>query len=556
MPCIAYKTPILQNNNTPLKYIGALQWGLILLVWGRWLSDYSPCIRFIFDRALENIFLQHYTYKVTVMTYENLIDRLSDKTLLATQAYVGGEWIDADDGDTFDVIDPATGAVITSLPHLKRAETARAIAVAETAQKDWAALPAKERSALLKKLYTLMVDNADDLGKILTAEMGKPLAEAVGEINYGASFIEWFAEEGKRVYGDTIPGHMSDKRITVLRQPVGVVAAITPWNFPNAMITRKMAPALAVGCSFVCLPASTTPLSALAIAVLAERAGLPKGVFSIISSPSASDIGKEFCENPSVRKLTFTGSTRVGRILMEQGASQIMKLSLELGGNAPFIVFDDADLDKAIEGAMICKFRNNGQTCVCANRIYVQAGIYDAFAEKFAAKMQDLKVGNGFDTGVNMGPLINESAMAKVQEHIADATTKGGTVVCGGKPHSKGNTFFEPTLITGATQDMVVATDETFGPLAPLFKFETEEEVIAHANNTIYGLAAYFYTNDLSRTHRIQEALEYGIVGVNTGITSTETAPFGGVKQSGLGREGSKYGMDDYLELKYVCTSI
>ena len=490
------------------------------------------------------------------MTHENLIDKLSDKTLLATQAYVGGEWIDADDGDTFDVTDPATGAVIVSLPHLKRAETARAIGAAETAQKDWAALPAKERSAILKTLYALMVANADDLGKILTAEMGKPLAEAVGEINYGASFIEWFAEEGKRVYGDTIPGHMPDKRITVLRQPVGVVAAITPWNFPNAMITRKMAPALAVGCSFVCLPASTTPLSALAIAVLAERAGIPKGVFSVISSASSSDIGKEFCENPIVRKLTFTGSTRVGRILMEQGAPQIMKLSLELGGNAPFIVFDDADLDKAIEGAMICKFRNNGQTCVCANRIYVQAGIYDAFAEKFAAKIKDLKVGNGFDAGVNMGPLINDSAVTKVQEHIADATAKGGTVVCGGNPHSKGGTFFEPTLITGITQDMAVATDETFGPLAPLFKFETEEEVIAHANDTIYGLAAYFYTNNLSRTHRIQEALEYGIVGVNTGIISTETAPFGGIKQSGLGREGSKYGMDDFLELKYICTSI
>ncbi len=490
------------------------------------------------------------------MAYTTLTDKLSDKTLLRTQAYVSGEWIDADDGETFDVTDPATGAVIVSLPHLKRAETVRAITAAEKSQKEWAALPAKQRSTILRNLFDLIVENADDLGKILTAEMGKPIAEAIGEIHYGASFIEWFSEEAKRVYGDNIPGHMSDKRIDVLRQPVGVVAAITPWNFPNAMITRKMAPALAVGCSFVCLPASATPLSALAIAVLAERAGIPRGVFSVISSASSSAIGQEFCENNTVRKLSFTGSTRVGRILMKQGASQIMKLSLELGGNAPFIVFNDADLDKAIEGAMLCKFRNSGQTCVCANRIYVQSGIYDAFAKKLEEKIRELKVGNGFDDGVNIGPLINQSAVDKIQEHIADAIAKGATIVCGGKRYDNDGTFFEPTLITNVTQDMQVATGETFGPMAPLFKFDTEEEVIAYANDTIYGLASYFYTNDLTRTYRVREALEYGIVGVNTGIISTAVAPFGGIKQSGMGREGSKYGIDDYLELKYVCTSL
>ncbi len=490
------------------------------------------------------------------MTYTHLRDIVSDTTLLATKAFVGGTWTDADDGTTFDVVDPATQSVIVSLPHLKQSETARAVAAAAVAQQQWAQYTAKQRAAILRQLYDLMMENARDLGKILTAEMGKPLAEAIGEVQYGASFIEWFAEEGKRIYGETIPAHMADKRIAVLRQPVGVVSAITPWNFPNAMITRKMAPALAAGCAFVCLPASATPLSALAIAVLAERAGVPKGVLSVICSASSSVIGKEFCENPTVRKLSFTGSTRVGRILMQQGAPQVMKMSMELGGNAPFIVFDDADVDKAVEGAMICKFRNNGQTCVCANRIYVQAGIYDSFAAKLAAKVQQLKVGNGFDDGVHMGPLINESAVQKVENHIQDATAKGAKVVCGGNRHTLGGTYFEPTLLTGVSQDMAVANDETFGPLAPLFKFDTEQQAIAYANDTIYGLASYFYTNNLGRAYRVQEALEYGIVGVNTGIISTEVAPFGGVKQSGLGREGSKHGIDEYLELKYICTGI
>ncbi len=490
------------------------------------------------------------------MTHKNLTDLLSDKTLLATKAYVGGEWIDADDGAAFDVTNPATGEIIASLPHLKRTETARAIASAKIAQKKWAKITAKQRANILRKLYDLMLENAEDLGKILTAEMGKPLTEAIGEIQYGASFIEWFAEEGKRLYGETIPPHMEDKRITVLRQPVGVVSAITPWNFPNAMITRKMAPALASGCAFVCLPASATPLSALAMGVLADRAGLPKGILSILCSQSSSKVGLEFCENETVRKLSFTGSTQVGRILMRQGADQIMKMSMELGGNAPFIVFEDADIDKAVEGAMICKFRNNGQTCVCANRIYVQSGIYDIFAKKLTEKVHNLKIGNGFEEGVHMGPLINTSAVEKVQQHIADAIQKGGEIICGGKPHTIGGTYFEPTIITGVTQDMMVATDETFGPLAPLFKFETENEVIEYANNTIYGLASYFYTENLSRAIRVQENLEYGIVGVNTGIISTEMAPFGGIKQSGLGREGSKHGLDDYVELKYICTSI
>ena len=391
---------------------------------------------------------------------------------------------------------------------------------------------------------------------ILTAEMGKPLAEAKGEIAYGASFIEWFAEEAKRVYGETIPGHMRDKRITVIKQPIGVVGSITPWNFPNAMITRKCGPALAVGCGFVARPAAETPLSALALAVLAERAGLPKGIFSVITSKRSSDIGKEFCENHAVRKLTFTGSTEVGRILLRQAADQVMKCSMELGGNAPFIVFDDADLDAAVDGAMASKFRNNGQTCVCANRIYVQAGVYDAFAAKLGAAVNKLNVGDGLKDGVTTGPLVNMDAVTKVEEHIADALAKGGKVVAGGKRHALGGSFFEPTIVTGVTDQMLVTNEETFGPLAPLFKFDTEEEVIAKANATIFGLASYFYARDIGRITRVQEALEYGIVGVNTGIISTEVAPFGGVKQSGLGREGSHHGMEDYLEMKYICLSI
>ena len=386
--------------------------------------------------------------------------------------------------------------------------------------------------------------------------MGKPLPEARGEIAYGASFIEWFGEEAKRIYGETIPGHMRDKRIQVIKQPIGVVGSITPWNFPNAMIARKAGPAIAVGCGFVCRPASETPLSALAMAVLGERAGLPKGILSVVTSLRASDIGKEFCENHAVRKLTFTGSTEVGRILLRQAADQVMKCSMELGGNAPFIVFDDADLDAAVEGAMMSKFRNNGQTCVCANRIYVQAGVYDAFAEKLAAAVRKLNVGDGLNEGITTGPLISDKAVAKVEEHIADALKGGGKVVTGGARHALGGTFFEPTVVTGVTQEMKVATEETFGPVAPLFRFETEEEVVEKANATIFGLASYFYARDIGRITRVQEGLEYGIVGVNTGIISTEVAPFGGVKQSGLGREGSHHGCEDYLEMKYICLSI
>ena len=486
----------------------------------------------------------------------NLKDLLKDPSLLATQGYLAGEWVNGEDGATFDVTNPARGDVIAKVADLSRAQTARAIAAAEAAQKEWAAKTAKERANILRRWYDLMMKNADDLGTILTAEQGKPLAEAKGEIGYGASFIEFFAEEAKRIYGETIPGHQPDKRIMVLKQPIGVAASITPWNFPNAMITRKAAPALAAGCSFVARPAAETPLSALVMGVLAERAGIPNGVLSIIPSSRSSEIGKEFCENPAVRKLTFTGSTEVGRILLRQAADQVMKCSMELGGNAPFIVFDDADLDEAVAGAIMCKFRNNGQTCVCANRIYVQAGVYDAFAKKLAAALSQMKIGDGLEEGVALGPLINQDAIAKVQEHIADAAAKGGTVFYGGQSHQGEGFFMPPTIVTGATKDMAVATEETFGPLAPLFKFEDVDEVIELANDTIFGLASYFYAKDLSRVYKVAEALEYGIVGVNTGIISTEVAPFGGVKQSGLGREGSHHGIDDYLELKYICMSV
>ena len=491
-----------------------------------------------------------------MLTTTNLKNLLKDPTLLCNKAFVAGEWIDAKDGATFDVKNPARGDVLTTLPDLSIIEVKRAIDAAEASQRAWAARTGKDRAAILRKWHDLMVANADDLGMILTAEMGKPIAEGKGEIMYGASFIEWFAEEAKRVYGETIPGHLPDKRITVLKQPVGVVASITPWNFPNAMIARKVAPALAVGCTFVARPAKETPLSALAMALLAERAGVPAGVFSVITNTRASLVGKEFCDNPIVRKLTFTGSTEVGRILMEQAAGQIMKTSMELGGNAPFIVFDDADLDKAVEGAMISKYRNNGQTCVCANRIYVQAGIYDAFAKKLAAAVNAMSIGDGLEEGITVGPLISMDAVEKVEEHIADATTKGAKIAAGGTRHALGGTFFQPTILTGVTSDMIVTNDETFGPVAPLFKFETEEEVVAAANDTIFGLASYFYSNDLSRVHRVQEALEYGMVGVNTGLISTEVAPFGGIKQSGIGREGSSHGTEDYLEMKYICTSI
>ena len=481
---------------------------------------------------------------------------LRDPSLLETRAFVAGEWIDADDGATFEVTNPARGDVIARVADLGRAEVARAIDAAAAAMKDWAARPAKERANVMRRWFDLMMENQDDLGRILTAEMGKPLAEAKGEIAYGASFIEWFGEEAKRVYGETIPGHMADKRLTVLRQPIGVVGSITPWNFPNAMITRKCGPALAVGCGFVARPAAETPLSALALAVLGERAGLPKGILSVVTSSRSSDIGKEFCENHLVRKLTFTGSTEVGRILLRQAADQVMKCSMELGGNAPFIVFDDADLDAAVAGAMASKFRNNGQTCVCANRIYVQAGVYDEFAKRLAAAVDKLSVGDGLQDGTTTGPLINAAAVEKVEEHIRDVLDGGGEVVLGGQRHDLGGNFFQPTVVTGVTDGMKVANEETFGPLAPLFRFETEDEVIDKANATIFGLAAYFYARDIGRITRVQEALEYGIVGVNTGIISTEVAPFGGVKQSGLGREGSRHGMEDYLEMKYICLSV
>ncbi|MBD3664869.1 NAD-dependent succinate-semialdehyde dehydrogenase [Sulfitobacter aestuariivivens] len=480
---------------------------------------------------------------------------LKDPTLLETRAYIDGAWVDGDDG-TFDVLNPARGDVIAKVANLSRAQVADAIAAAEKSQKDWASWTGKERAGVLRKWFDLMMENQDDLGAILTAEQGKPLAEAKGEIGYGASFIEFFGEEAKRIYGEMIPGHQRDKRIMVLKQPIGVAASITPWNFPNAMITRKAAPALAAGCSFVARPAAETPLSAIVMGVLAERAGIPAGVFNVVPSSSSSAVGKEFCENPAVRKLTFTGSTEVGRILLKQAADQVMKCSMELGGNAPFIVFDDADLDAAVEGAILCKFRNNGQTCVCANRIYVQAGVYDTFAEKLKARVEKMKIGDGFEEGVDLGPLINGDASEKVKEHMEDALSKGAKIILGSKDEKMAGNFLAPTIMTGVTQDMQVATDETFGPLAPLFKFENEDDVIAMANDTIFGLASYFYAKDLSRVYKVAEALEYGIVGVNTGIISTEVAPFGGVKQSGLGREGSHHGIEDYLEMKYVCLSV
>jgi succinate-semialdehyde dehydrogenase/glutarate-semialdehyde dehydrogenase len=481
---------------------------------------------------------------------------LKDPSLLAEKAYSNGEWIDGD-GGTFEVRNPANGEVIANVADMSRAQVAKTIAAAEAAQKEWAKWTGKERAAVLRKWFDLMMENQDDLATILTVEQGKPLAEAKGEIAYGASFIEFFGEEAKRIYGETIPGHQRDKRITVIKQPIGVAASITPWNFPNAMITRKAAPALAAGCAFVGRPAAETPLSATVMGVLAERAGIPAGVFNIVTSSRSSEVGKEFCENPAVRKLTFTGSTEVGRILLRQAADQVMKCSMELGGNAPFIVFDDADLDAAVEGAIMCKFRNNGQTCVCANRIYVQAGVYDAFAEKLKEAVSKMKIGDGMEAGTQLGPLINADAIEKVQEHVADAEAKGGTVILGGgQPMQGAGYFLPPTIVTGCTQDMQVATDETFGPMAPLFKFDNEDDVIAMANDTIFGLASYFYAKDLSRVYKVAEALEYGIVGVNTGIISTEVAPFGGVKQSGLGREGSHHGIEDYLEMKYICMSV
>ena len=478
---------------------------------------------------------------------------LKDPSLFKQQCYLNGAWVDAPAGaQTTTVTNPATGEVIGHVPRMGRDAAAQAINDANASWKAWRNKTAKERSAILRKWFDLMVANADDLALILTSEQGKPLAEAKGEILYSASFIEWFSEEGKRIYGDTIPTVAMDKRIMVTKEPIGVCVAITPWNFPSAMITRKAAPALAAGCPMIVRPADLTPFSALAMAELAHRAGVPPGVFQVITGRS-TELGAEFTENPIVRKLTFTGSTEVGRKLMAQCAPTIKKLSLELGGNAPFIVFNDADLDAAVEGAIASKYRNAGQTCVCANRLYVQSGVYDEFAKKLAVAVGNLNVGNGVDAGVTTGPMIEEKAVQKVEEHIADATSKGASVILGGKRHTLGHSFFEPTILTNVTQQMLVAREETFGPLAPLFKFETEEEVIQYANDTEFGLASYFYSRDIGRIFRVAEALEYGMVGVNSGLISNEIAPFGGVKQSGLGREGSKYGIEDYLIIKYTC---
>ncbi len=481
--------------------------------------------------------------------------QLKDPQLFRQQAYIDGAWVDADNGQTLKVNNPATSEIIGSVPKMGASETRRAIEAADKALPAWRALTAKERANKLRKWFDLMLANQEDLARLMTLEQGKPLNESRGEIAYAASFLEWFGEEAKRVYGDMIPGHQVDKRLMVLKQPIGVTAAITPWNFPSAMITRKAGPALAAGCTMVLKPASQTPYSALALAELAERAGIPKGVFSVVTG-SAGEVGAELTGNPLVRKLTFTGSTEIGRQLMVECAKDIKKVSLELGGNAPFIVFDDADLDAAVEGALVSKYRNNGQTCVCANRLYIQEGVYDAFVEKLTAAVARLNIGNGLENGVTTGPLIDAKAMAKVQEHIDDAVGKGARVVVGGKPHALGGTFFEPTVLVDVPRNAAVAKEETFGPLAPLFRFKDEADVIAMANDTEFGLASYFYARDLSRVFRVGEALEYGIVGVNTGIISNEVAPFGGIKASGLGREGSKYGIEDYLEIKYLCIGI
>ncbi len=478
--------------------------------------------------------------------------QITDKVLLKTQAFINGEWVDADNGETLAVTNPANGEVIAEVAKCGAAETRRAIEAAEAAMGDWRQRPAKERAALLRKWFDLMMEAQEDLAQILTAEQGKPLAEARGEVAYGANYIEWFAEEAKRVYGDTIPAPSKDKRIVCIKQPVGVVACITPWNFPNAMLTRKIAPALAVGCTVVCKPASATPLSAYAFAELAVRAGIPAGVINIITGRT-SEIGDELTSNPTVRKLTFTGSTAVGKKLMAACASTVKRTSMELGGNAPFIVFDDADLDAAVAGAIICKFRNAGQTCVCANRILVQESVYDEFVEKLMVAAADLKIGDGTAEGVTIGPLINEGAANDVLAFVDDAVGRGAKVVAGGQRSDLGACFVEPTILINASDDMRVFREEIFGPVAPLFKFRTEEEAIAMANDTEVGLACYFYTRDIGRIWRVGEALEYGIVGINDGIISNEMAPFGGIKESGQGREGSKYGMDDYLEIKYMC---
>jgi len=479
------------------------------------------------------------------------MQQLQRNDLLRQQAYVAGQWVDADDGSTLEVTNPATGALLGSVPNMGAAETRRAIEAAQQAFGPWRNMPAKERAQIMRRWFDLLIAHQEDLAILMTLEQGKPLAEARGEILYGASYIEWYGEEAKRAYGDVIPGPAADRRIVVTKEPVGVCAAITPWNFPSSMITRKAGAALAAGCPIVVKPAAQTPYSALALAVLAAEAGVPAGVFSVLTG-SASAIGGEMTSNPIVRKLSFTGSTEVGRMLMAQCAEQIKKVSLELGGNAPFIVFDDADLDAAVEGALASKYRNMGQTCVCANRIYVHDAVYDAFAEKLAAAVKQMKVGSGLDEGVVQGPLIDEHAVAKVKDHIADALEKGGQVLVGGHPHELGGLFFEPTIITNATAEMKVAHEETFGPLAPLFRFHSDDEVVQYANDTIFGLAAYFYSRDIGRIWRVAEALEYGMIGINSGILSNEAAPFGGVKQSGIGREGSYHGLEDYMVTKYM----
>lgn len=480
---------------------------------------------------------------------------LANPQLFRQQACIDGQWLAADSGQTIAVDNPATGDCLGHIPKMGTLETRRAIEAAQRALPAWKARTAKERATLLRRWFELIVQNQEDLAQLMTLEQGKPLAEARGEITYAASFIEWFAEEAKRIYGDTIPAHQADKRLIVIKQPIGVTAAITPWNFPAAMITRKAGPALAAGCTMVLKPASQTPFSALALMALAEEAGIPAGVLNVVTG-SASEIGAELTQHPIVRKLSFTGSTEIGAKLMGQSAAHIKKISLELGGNAPFIVFDDADLDEAVKGAIGSKYRNAGQTCVCVNRIYVQDSVYDAFAAKFEAAVQQLKVGNGLEAGTDIGPLIDQRAVTKVQEHIADALAHGAQIVCGGKPHTLGGHYFEPTVLINVPDQARVAKEETFGPLAPLFRFKDEADVIAKANDTEFGLASYFYARDLSRVFRVAEALEYGMVGINTGLISTEVAPFGGIKSSGLGREGSKYGIEDYLELKYLCLGV
>ncbi len=480
---------------------------------------------------------------------------LHNMELLIDKNFIGGQWVDADDGSRLPVLDPANGQTLASVPLCGASETRRAIAAADAAWPAWRALTAKRRSQLLQSWFKLIIENADDLAQLITAECGKPLAEARGEVIYGASFIEWFAEECKRTYGEHIPSPASNSRLMVIKQPIGVCAAITPWNFPLAMITRKVAPGLAAGCPVVVKPAEQTPLTALALARLAEQAGFPAGVFNAVTGKPA-EIGGELTANPTVRKLSFTGSTGVGRLLMAQCAPTIKKLSLELGGNAPFIVFDDADVDAAVDGAIAAKYRNTGQTCVCANRFLVQAGVYEEFAEKLADRVRKLQVGAGTEAGVTQGPLINAAGLAKVQAHVADAVAQGARVLCGGAPHARGGNFFQPTVLADVTSSMKVAREETFGPVAPIFRFETEAEAVRQANDTEFGLAAYFYSRDVGRCWRIGEALEYGMVGVNTGMISNEVAPFGGIKQSGLGREGSSHGIDEYLELKYLCFDI